>query len=47
LEAVELADNQEKKEHLVFQEYPVVLDLWENEAQLDPRDHLDHQEQTH
>jgi len=31
----------------VFQEYPVVLDLWENGVQLDPRDHLDHQEQTH
>jgi len=37
-------DNQERKEHQEFQEFPVVLDPWENEVQLDLQDHLDLQE---
>jgi len=40
-------DNLEKKELLVFQEYQVELELWENEVQLDLKDHLVHLEQTH
>jgi len=40
-------DNQERKELQEFQEFPVVLDRWENEDHLDPQDHLDHPEQMH
>lgn len=40
-------DNLEKKEPQVFQEYLVALELWENEVQLDLKDHQVHLEQTH
>lgn len=39
------ADNQERKEPQVFQEFPVELELWEREDQVDLKDHPDHQEQ--
>jgi hypothetical protein len=32
---------------VVYQEFQVVLDLWENEVQVDLRDHPVHQERTH
>jgi len=40
-------DNLEKKELQVYQEYPVALEVWENEVQLDLKDHPVHLEQTH
>jgi len=47
LEAEVHEDNQERKDLEEFQEFPAVLDRWENEVYLDPEDHLDHPEQTH
>lgn len=38
-------DNLERKEPQVFQEFPVVLELWVNEDQVDQVDHQDHLEQ--
>lgn len=41
-EAEEHEDNLEKKDHPVFQEYQVVLDLWENVVLEDLKDHQEH-----
>jgi len=47
LEVEEHEDNLEKKEHQVFPEYPVVLELWVREVNQVLKDHLDHLEQMH